>query len=116
DVEQERQTNIDNALFPNPYDLSRLVWRRDSRGFTFEYNERGHQRYRVIEVEAATGHPRVLIDETSATFIDYRRASGTLSGGGRTWRFDVNDGAEIIWMSERDGWAHLYLYDGRTGA
>ncbi|HEX7122919.1 MAG TPA: DPP IV N-terminal domain-containing protein [Gemmatimonadaceae bacterium] len=115
DVEQQKQTNVDNSLFPNPYDLTRLVWRRHSRAFTFEYNERGHQRYRVIEVDAATGRPRVLIDETSPTFIDYRRASGTLSGGGRTWRFDVNDGAEIIWMSERDGWAHLYLYDGTTG-
>jgi dipeptidyl aminopeptidase/acylaminoacyl peptidase len=28
----------------------------------------------------------------------------------------VADGDEIIWLSERDGWAHLYLYDGRTGA
>ena len=23
---------------------------------------------------------------------------------------------EIIWMSERDGWNNLYLYDGATGA
>ena len=22
---------------------------------------------------------------------------------------------EIVWMSERDGWNHLYLYDGATG-
>jgi len=28
----------------------------------------------------------------------------------------VGDGEEIIWMSERDGWNHLYLYDGKTGA
>ena len=25
-------------------------------------------------------------------------------------------GVETIWMSERDGWNHLYLYDGATGA
>ena len=29
-----------------------LVWRKDSRAFTFEYNQRGHQVYRVIEVDA----------------------------------------------------------------
>ena len=27
----------------------------------------------------------------------------------------MDDGKEIIWMSERDGWNHLYLYDGVTG-
>ncbi|HSA56904.1 MAG TPA: prolyl oligopeptidase family serine peptidase [Gemmatimonadaceae bacterium] len=115
DVDSGRQTNVDNALFPHPFDLTRLQWLRDSRAFTFEYNERGHQRYRVIEVNAATGAARALIDESARTFIDYRRASGTLDGGGRVWRADVNDGAEIIWLSERDGWAHLYLYDGATG-
>src|SRR5690606_10933497 len=25
------------------------------------------------------------------------------------------DGREVIWMSERDGWNHLYLVDGATG-
>jgi hypothetical protein len=28
---------------------------------------------------------------------------------------DVADGKEVLWMSERDGWNHLYLYDGVTG-
>ena len=31
------------------------------------------------------------------------------------YRHDVDDGKQIIWMSERDGWNHLYLYDGATG-
>ena len=30
----------------------RPVWWEDSRGFTFEYNQRGHQVYRMIEVDA----------------------------------------------------------------
>jgi dipeptidyl aminopeptidase/acylaminoacyl peptidase len=115
DVEARKQTNIDNTLFPDPFNLGGLIWRRDSRAFTFEYNQRGHQRYRVIEVNATTGQARALVDEQSATFIDYRRASGTLDGGGRIYRSDPDDGAEIIWLSERDGWAHLYLYDGTTG-
>ena len=115
DIESRKQTNIDNAPFPDPFSLNGPQWRRDSRAFTFEYNERGHQRYRVIEVNATTGEARALVDETATTFIDYRRAAGTLDGGGRIYRSDPDDGAEIVWLSERDGWAHLYLYDGRTG-
>jgi len=115
DVASRRAMPVDTALFPRPYGLSRLEWRRDGRAFTFEYNERGHQRYRIIEVDAATAQARAVVAESASTFIDYRRASGTLTDGGRTFRHDVADGQEIIWLSERDGWAHLYLYDGATG-
>ena len=54
DVVTKHETVVDNALFPNPYDLSRIEWRKDSRAFTFEYNQRGHQLYRVLEVDAST--------------------------------------------------------------
>jgi enterochelin esterase-like enzyme len=105
-LESKRQISIDNTLFPNPYDLSRIEWRKDSRAFTFEYNQRGHQIYRVIEVDAATGAARAVITEAPETFFCY---------SGKKYRYDVADGKEIIWMSERDGWNHLYLYDGATG-
>jgi len=116
DVATKRETTVDNALFSNPYDLSRIEWRRDSRAFTFEYNQRGHQLYRVIEVDASNGHARSIMTETSKTFVDYRRANVGLADSGRQFRFDVDDGREFIWMSERDGWAHLYMVDGATGA
>ncbi|WP_428659437.1 DPP IV N-terminal domain-containing protein [Runella sp.] len=105
-VEERKQISIDDALFNHQYSLSRIDWRKDSRAFTFEYNQRGHQAYRVLEVNAANGAIRALIDEQSKTFIDY---------SGKRYRYDVADGKEIIWASERDGWNHLYLYDGLTG-
>ena len=116
EVAGRKQFNVDNALFPNPYELSDdLVWRKDSQAFTFEYNQRGHQVYRVIEVNAS-GKPRAVISDEPATFFSYRNANGSLADSGRRYRYDVNDGKEIIWMSERDGWSHLYLYDGVTGS
>ena len=115
-VETKQQFNISNELFPNPFDLSRAVWWKDGRGFTFEYNQRGHQVYRVIEVAANNGHARSLISEESSTFIDYRPLVMNQTDTGKKYRYDVADGKEIIWMSERDGWAHLYLLNGQTGA
>lgn len=105
-VETQQQFRFDPALVPNAYDLRRPQWRSDSRAFTVEYNERGHQRYEVLEMNAVTGAARTLIDEQEKTFFSYY---STL------WRQDVNDGAEILWMSERDGWKHIWLYDGTTG-
>jgi dipeptidyl aminopeptidase/acylaminoacyl peptidase len=106
DVEARKQVAVDSTLFPNAYSMTGLVWRKDGRSFTFEYNQRGHQVYRVIEVDAATGKARAVIDEVSPTFFEY---------SAKLYRYDIADGKEIIWMSERDGWNHLYLYDGAIG-
>ena len=116
DVAGRKQINIDNALFPNPFQLSAIEWWKDSRAFTFEYNQRGHQVYRVVEVDANTGKTRDVVTETSDTFVDYPRVVANQHDHGWIYRHDVNDGKEIIWMSERDGWPHLYLVNGATGA
>jgi dipeptidyl aminopeptidase/acylaminoacyl peptidase len=107
DVEAKTKVDVDNGLFPNPFELSEIACWKDGRGLTFEYNQRGHQVYRVIEVDPATGKARPLISEEPKTFFCY---------SGKKYRHDAGDGKEIIWMSERDGWNHLYLYDGATGA
>lgn len=105
-VEEKKVMAIPSSLVENQYDLSFPAWRKDSRSFTVEYNQRGHQRYQIIEMDAQTGVARVLVNEQSKTFIDY---------SGKKYRYDVADGKEIIWASERDGWNHLYLYDGLSG-
>jgi len=115
DVQAKKATHVESSAFPNAYQLTALTWRKDSRAFTFEYNQRGHQMYRVIEVSAASGAPRVVISEEPRTFFNYRTANGSLTDSGKKYRFDVADGKEVVWMSERDGWNHLYLYDGVTG-
>ncbi|MGE5200151.1 MAG: DPP IV N-terminal domain-containing protein, partial [Rhodospirillaceae bacterium] len=70
-VDAKTALPIDNALFPNPYDLSRLEWRKDSSAVTFEYNQRGHQVFRVIEADAATGAARAVVAEEPRTFFTY---------------------------------------------
>ena len=71
--------------------------------------------YRVIEVDAQTGAARAVISEEPKTFFYYNRCAATLQAGKR-YRYDLADGKEVVWMSERDGWNHLYLIDGATGA
>ena len=115
DVAAKREMPIDSSLFPNPYRLSDAAWWKDSRGFTFEYNQRGHQILRVIEVDAHTGQARALITEQSNTFINYEPLIDNQFDTGKIYRHDVEDGKEIIWASERDGWEHLYLLNGHTG-
>ncbi|MFQ5730524.1 MAG: prolyl oligopeptidase family serine peptidase [Planctomycetaceae bacterium] len=105
DIRTRREIPLDDALFSNPWRISEVRWSPDSGRFTFLYNQRGHQVLRVVGVDAG-GKTRAVIDETSKTFIDYRYKKFT---------HDLDDTGEIIWMSERDGWNHLYLYDAKTG-
>lgn len=106
DVRTKKQIPVSDELFPNPWSINHLRWQPDSRRFTFLYNQRGHQVLRIVVVDAETGEAAALVDEVSTTFIDYAYK-----------RYDeyLDDSNEIIWMSERDGWNHLYLYDSRTG-
>jgi len=104
-AETGAQIAVANALFDNPWDLSDLGWKPDGSAFRFVYNQRGHQTMRVIEV-GLDGAARALVDETCATFFCY-------SSKFFFQVFDKTD--ELLWMSERSGWNHLYLYDGRTG-
>ena len=102
----ERQIPIVDRLFSNPWSISKIRWAPDSSRFTFLYNQRGHQVLRIISVDANTGKTRAIIDEQSKTFIDYAF---------KQFSYYLDATKEIAWMSERDGWNHLYLYDSETG-
>lgn len=101
EVETSRGIIPSTALFAQQYEIYDPVWSSDSRAVTFEYNQRGHQVYRVLELSAETGKVRSLIEETSDKYVNYTRH----------FRHDLKDGKHIIWMSERDNWNHLYMYD-----
>ena len=105
DVASGAATFIDRKLFPNAYSQSEPKWWKDGRGFYVRYNQRGHQAYRVIEVNRQ-GVARAIIDEQAKTYVEYNS---------KTVFEPIDDGKEIVWMSERDGWCHLYLYDGIKG-
>lgn len=55
----------------------------------------------VLDVNIETDESKILIQERMNTYVEQK----TL--------FMVGDGSEFIHWSERDGWAHLYLYDGK---
>ncbi len=109
DVRTKKALPVSDDLFPTPFTETGTMdihWENDSSRFRFRYNQRGHQVLRLIAVDATTGAASVIVDERSATFIDY---------SGKYFAEDLAATGELIWMSERDGWNHLYLYDAKLG-
>ena len=106
DIAARTSKSVADDLFPNPWRLTKFRWSADSREFRFIYNQRSHQTLRLVGVDGETGTARAIIDETSPTFIDYAY---------KQYSHQLKASREIVWMSERDGWNHLYLYDEKTG-
>ena len=92
-------------LFKSQYQVTAPRWDADNEHVTFEFNERGHKTYRVLELSAKTGLVRTLIEEKNDKYINYNRQR----------RIDLQDGKRIVWTSERDGRNHIYLYDRQKG-
>ena len=94
------------TLFHSQYNVTAPRWEADNEHVTFEFNERGHKTYRILELSATTGMVRTLIEEKNDKYVNYNRQQ----------RIDLQDGKHIIWTSERDGRNHIYLYDRKKGA
>lgn len=105
EVATGRMVTVPHELIPNPYDIWGPEWSEDSRTLTFTYNERGHKLLRVYALDAVSGEIHTVVDETSRTFVNYSR----------TFSQKIDHDTKLIWMSERDNWNHLYLYDIARG-
>jgi dipeptidyl-peptidase-4 len=79
-------------------------WLSDSRDkLYFTRLSRDMHKLDVCVADPATGEVTTLIEERLNTYIESRPLR--LAGGG----------SELLFWSERDGWAHYYLYDAATG-
>ena len=105
EVATGRVVEPSTELFSRQYYVSAPRWDADGKHLTFEYNERGHKTFRVLELSAETGQVRTLIEEKNDKYVNYNRQQ----------RIDFEDGRHILWTSERDGRNHIYLYDRQKG-
>lgn len=65
----------------------------------FLRSSRDRKKVDVCTADTMTGDVKVLIEERLNTYIDLKPLKL------------VNDGKEIVFWSERDGWGHYYLFD-----
>ncbi|KAF2665997.1 hypothetical protein BT63DRAFT_427783 [Microthyrium microscopicum] len=105
DLEGRKEVETSEELFASPYAVTNVGWDAESGEYRFIYNERGHRTLRVVGM-STTGAVRAVIEDTQKTFIDY---------SAKTYTHAIPGTDDFIWMSERDGWNHLYLFDMKNG-
>jgi dipeptidyl aminopeptidase/acylaminoacyl peptidase len=87
--------------------LHLLGWTGDGGEVLFLRMERRFDHLRLVAADPRTGASRVILEEGSETFLfglrfefHWPQLFTPLPGGDR-----------FLWLSERDGWSHIYLYD-----
>ena len=100
----------DSSVTICPFSGNLAWWSDDSKNAYFVDMTRGQKSARLISFDTQTGSANILFEETAETYLelglDYEHPSMLMA---------LPDTQELIWYSERTGWAHLYLYDLRTG-
>lgn len=92
------------AMFASQYEVTAPSWDEGFKTVTFEFNERGHKTFRVLEMNLQ-GDVKTLIEEKNDKYVAYSR----------NLRRDFDNDKKILWKSDRDGHAHLYVYDRVKG-
>ena len=94
-----KDQTISLASNPREGDNSTRIWMGDNSGFFFTRVSRDMKRVDICSYSVAEDSVKPIIEERLNTYIDSRPLA-------------ISDNKnELIHWSERDGWAHLYLYD-----
>ena len=80
--------------------LARVNWLPDGKTIAIQRESRDQRRLDLLFADIATGKTRVVLTETSDSWIDLNDELTFLSKA-----------REFVWVSARDGFPHLYLYD-----
>ncbi len=113
DIQTGKQIKPDVDRFESEWERPRLRWSQDGASFTYHQADRGHQRFRLIEVDVSNGTIRNIIDEKSSTFI-WTAHTENQNLPTVTWLEQSN--GDLLYVSEKSGWRHVYLIDANLGS
>ncbi|MCY3001997.1 MAG: S9 family peptidase [Planctomycetota bacterium] len=84
--------------------IVRVGWTPDATRVLFQIQNRVQTWLDLVEADPATGTTKTLLRDSTAAWIE--------PNDGPWW---IENGRRFLWLSERDGFAHLYLYsrDGK---
>ena len=84
--------------------IPRMEWANNSSELVVEQLNRKQNEARVFFCNAATGFATQVYKESDSAWIDVKhRYSDDPTG----WEF-INEGRDFLWVSEKDGWRHLF--------
>ncbi len=84
--------------------LPRMEW-VDANEIIIQQLNRKQQESKIMLVNAATAKAKMIYEEKDTAWIDIKSRWNNDDPSGWDW---INKGNEFVWVSEKDGWRHLY--------
>jgi dipeptidyl-peptidase-4 len=96
---------------PRQHYIARMEWAGNSHELLLEYLDRLQQHNKVMLADARSGKSRLFFEDDDKAWDDIvpLQFIGTSGQGGESKE------ADLLWLSERDGWRHAYRVDRATG-
>lgn len=97
---------------PQQHYIPRMEWSGPNE-IVLQQLDRKQQESKLIYCNATTGEAKPFWQDHDNAWVDLNSADIFGEPGGFDW---VNKGQELIWISEKDGWRHIYKIsrDGKT--
>jgi dipeptidyl-peptidase-4 len=90
---------------PRNHYIPGMEWSPDSRQVLFQQLNRLQNTNQVIRANARNGKLQVLLTDRDAAWVE----------AADHWRW-LENGQRFLWLSERDGWQHIYAVTGTNQA
>ncbi len=105
DIHSKRRTEID--VGDEPDQIFHLIgWGPTGNEVFFLRLDRLMKRMDLMAADPDTGASRVVVSEQQETYVEGLRFYGVADDF-----LTLLDDGRFLWLSERDGWTHLYLYE-----
>ncbi len=106
DVRSGRQTWLDTGEDPDSY-IPRIYWTADPGKLAVVHLSRDQTHLRLYLFDVNSGNRSLLMEEKSQTWIDIQNY---FEGSRHSFLFP-SDAREFFWLSDRDGFRHIYRFD-----
>ena len=96
---------------PDNFYLPRMTWIPKSEKLMIQQLNRKQNLSKIYVHDTKNGDTSLLFEDTDAAWVDVRTSwsKNQLSG----WKF-IDDGKSFLYISEKDGWAHIYNFNLKT--
>ncbi|MEO8117513.1 MAG: S9 family peptidase, partial [Bacteroidota bacterium] len=91
--------------------IPRMEWTQDPGSLIVQQLNRKQNESNIIVCDAVSGKANIIYTETDKAWIDIKSRWNDDDPRGWDW---INGGKAFVWVSEKDGWRHIYTI-GRHG-
>ncbi len=107
-VDNGHTVKMDIPGDPSQHYLPRMEWAANSAELIFQQLDRKQQESNIYLTSATDGTCRLIYTEADDAWVDSKARWNHDDPAGWEW---INNGKEFIWVSEKDGWRHIYRID-----